>query len=354
MNGKITMQIFSLLTVLGIVIFFGSQVNSETPENTGGFSLIEMTKLTKDGLSTTEEYNGPQTGQALMETFDEIYNRNHLKTSVIIYRKTDGGTSGASILTTGGINLSQKIDSVDGKRHINQITTIEFDSQNPQAIWLQMRLSDGTTIKHSGEGKIDLFDKIDSVDGKRYVSQFTIAEIDARYPREAWLQLLLDNGITIESFGEYASYLSKRYTLAFLKDNPNFQNAGILGIPPTDDWKTYQAAYIDKLASDHAKMQKGAERAEQAKERAEHAKVLAEQAKKQVENAKMLAEQAKKQAEQAKTQAERVKKMFNSQQLENVRKQLENLRETLERLQKSMPPQNPKQKMKKKPSTIQI
>ena len=269
--------------------------------------MIEMTKLTKDGLSASEKYTGAQTVQALMETFDEIYNRNHLKTSVIVYRKTDNGTSSASILTTGGINLSQKIDSVDGKRHINQITTIEFDSQNPLAIWLQIRLSNGTIIKHSkhsGEGKINLLDKLDSVDGKRHVSQFTNEEIDARYPREAWLQLLLDKGITIGHFGEYASYLSKRHTLAFLKDNPNLRNAGILDILPTDDWETYQAAYIDKLEMDYAKMRKTAERAEQAKERAEHAKVLAEQAKKRAEQAKVL--------------AERAKNKFNLQQLENV------------------------------------
>ena len=38
MNGKIEMRILSLLTVLGIAIFFGSQANSETPENSEGLS----------------------------------------------------------------------------------------------------------------------------------------------------------------------------------------------------------------------------------------------------------------------------------------------------------------------------
>ena len=334
------MRFFSLLTVLSIATIFGLQANSETVDNPGGFSLVEMTKLTKDVLSNAEEHKGPQTVQALMAAFDKIYNRNHLKTSVIIYRKTDGGTSSASILTTSEVNLSHKIDSVGRKGHVSQFTNEEIDTQHQQIGWLKMRLNNGTSIKLSGEGKINLSHIIDSVDEKRHVSQFTNEEIDARYPRAAWLQMLLDKGITIEHFGEYASYLSKRHTLAFLKDNPNLRNAGILDILPTDNWETYKAAYIDKLANEHAKLREAAERAEQAKERAERAKVL---------------------AEQAKERAERVKNKFNSQQLENVRKQIEHtkeqiehLRETLERLQKSMPPQSPNQKMKKKPRTIQI
>ncbi len=258
----------------------------------------------------------------------------------IIYRKTDGGTITASILTTSEVNLSHKIDSVDRKRHVSQFTNEEIDAQHQQITWLKMRLNEGASIKLSGEGKVNLSNIIDSVDGKRHVSQFTNEEIDARYPRAAWLQILLDKGITIENFGEYASYLSKRHTLAFLEDNPNLRNARILGIPPTDDWETYKAAYIDKLEMDYANLRKAAEQVEQSKEKVERAKVL---------------------AEQAKAQAERVKKMFNSQQLESVRKQLENarkqiehLQETLERLKKSMPPQDPNRNMGKKPSTIQI
>ncbi len=83
MKRKNIIRFFSLLTVLGIATIFGLHANSETAENTGGFSMIEMAKLTKEGLSTAKEYNGPQTVQALMEAFDKIYNRHHLKTRVI-------------------------------------------------------------------------------------------------------------------------------------------------------------------------------------------------------------------------------------------------------------------------------
>ncbi len=186
-----------------------------------------------------------------------------------------------------------------------------------------------------------------SADQHSQSSQFTNEEIDARYPRDEWLKILLDKGFTIQNFHKYASCLSKRHILAFLEDNPDFWKTGFHGMtvlsdmPVTDDWETYKAAYIDKLVNKHLKkIRKTAEQVEQAKEQAERAKNLAEQTKERVE--------------QVKKRAESAKKMFNSQQLENIRKQIERLRETLERLQKSMPPQNPNQNMKKKPSTIQI
>ncbi|MDE0088967.1 MAG: hypothetical protein OXU23_24830 [Candidatus Poribacteria bacterium] len=320
MNGKIAMRILSLLAVLGIAIFFGSQVNSETPENSkaftsikkknsegftsiekteatnnsGRFSLIETTKLTKNVLSTAKDHTGPQTAQALIDTFDKIYNHNHLATTVtvIVHRKTDSGT----------------------------------------------------ILKN----------------GKTHISEFTIAEIDAQYPRETWLQLLLDNGITIENFGDYTSYLSKRYTLAFLKDNPNLRNPVMIHIPPTDDWETYQriikgndwerykAAFIYKLVNRHIeKIREAAEKIERRKEKVEHGKEQAKQVMAQIERAKA-------QVERTKEQIERAKNKLNLQQFENVRKQIEHLRKTLERLKESMPPQDANQKMKKKPSTIQI
>ena len=80
-------------------------------------------------------------------------------------------------------------------------------------------------------------------------SNLTIREIDARYPRAEWLQMLLDRGITIENFQNYSVHLLKRHTLAFLEDNPDLRQLEIFDIPPADDWETYKAAYIDKLVN---------------------------------------------------------------------------------------------------------
>ncbi len=105
-------------------------------------------------------------------------------------------------------------------------------------------------------------------------SEWTEAEIDARYPRAEWLQLLLDKDITITHFGDYAMSLSKRHTLALLKDNPKLWQWRLLGIPPTKDWHTYKAAYLNKGVDFHAQSRKVAASVEAVKEQVERAKEL--------------------------------------------------------------------------------
>lgn len=104
--------------------------------------------------------------------------------------------------------------------------------------------------------EVSVFRKVGEKEITTHSSNLTMREIDARYPRAEWLQLLLDRGIIIENFHNYSVHLLKRHTLAFLEDNPGLQQSEILDIPPANDWETYKAAYIDKLVKDHTKKSK--------------------------------------------------------------------------------------------------
>ena len=106
------------------------------------------------------------------------------------------------------------------------------------------------------KAEVSVFRKVGEKKITTRSSNLTMREIDARYPRAEWLQLLLDRGITIENFHNYSVHLLKRHTLAFLEDNPDLRQLEILDMPPTDDWETYKAAYIDKLVKHHRKSQK--------------------------------------------------------------------------------------------------
>lgn len=87
-------------------------------------------------------------------------------------------------------------------------------------------------------------------------SNLTINEIDKRYPRTKWLQLILDNGLTIENFMHYASCLSKRHILAFLEDNPDFQKVDFFGIPAQDDWNKYQTSFLSRIIANEKTVRK--------------------------------------------------------------------------------------------------
>ena len=150
-------------------------------------------------------------------------------------------------------------------------------------------------------------------------------EIDARYSRVEWLQMLLQRGITIEDFDDYRIYLSKRHTLAFLEDNPDLRKIGFHGMPLTDDPEAYKVAYIDKLVA------------------------------KKIERLKKKIEDAKKRIERQKKKVERDKEQSNSQQLkyvkqlEDARKRLKRIQEALERPRKPIPPERPNRNIRKRP-----
>ena len=66
MKGKNVVKMLAFFTVLGIITFWGSQVNSQTVN-----TFIEAVEVRSPKPPTTpEEYNGPQTVKALMNAFD--------------------------------------------------------------------------------------------------------------------------------------------------------------------------------------------------------------------------------------------------------------------------------------------
>ena len=81
----------------------------------------------------------------------------------------------------------------------------------------------------------------------KYNVPLPMSEIDAKYPRGEWLQMLLDKGITIDNFEEYWAYLSKRDELVELEKHPEVWSSRLFGISPTDDWETYKAAYLEQM-----------------------------------------------------------------------------------------------------------
>ena len=77
-----------------------------------------------------------------------------------------------------------------------------------------------------------------------YDENIPLTEVDAKYPRDAWLQMLLDKGITIKNAKAYWEYLFLRDTLVHLERQPQVWTSGLFGIPATEDWETYKDAYI--------------------------------------------------------------------------------------------------------------
>lgn len=220
------------------------------------------------------------------------------------------------------------------------------------------------------------------------------AEIDARYPRAEWLQLLLDRGITITHARDYAMYLAKRHTLALVEDNPKLWKSGIFrlpwesgifGLPRTKDWNTFKAAYLDNWIDTHEQIRDAAASAEEvigrlehAQEWIEHAQEWAAQAQERIlavpptpaipaipptpaipaippapaiprlSQAQAQIARAKQElarVEHARQQLERAQKSAEAQ-IERARQQLKRVQEELERARKRVPPPSHKREPK--------
>ncbi len=203
MKCKKIVQMLTLLIVLSISSLFGSQaelivlgeaitwVHARDKWDPSQMALVRA-EFDEEISYGSKEYAGPQTVQALINTFDEAYNRKHSRTVVTVFSKS----SIAEI----------KRDEMMGIHALSELLSKE-----------------GVPIT------------------------FKDREIDARYPRTAWLQLLLERGVTIESLIDYFFCMAHRHQLAFLEDSPYLWKTETHGTSAIDAWETYKADYIKRF-----------------------------------------------------------------------------------------------------------
>ena len=118
----------------------------------------------------------------------------------------------------------------------NMDFTINFDFDLP---WVPPYVYDGPqTVK----ALMETFDE-------KYFSPGAVQEMDKKYPREEWLRMFVDNGYNILDHNDYRAVLGLRYDVDAVKNNPEWWRSGSMDIPPTDDWETYKAAFIETKAS---------------------------------------------------------------------------------------------------------
>jgi hypothetical protein len=201
-------------------------------------------------------------------------------------------------------------------------------------------------------------------------SSFKSTEIDARYPRTAWLQLLLERGITIESLIDYFFCMAHRHQLAFLEDSPHLWKIEVHGTSATDAWETYKADYIDQFVRYYTRNWKtpaettakriGTTRAQTATSKA---RIAASKARTEAsKSSKWKADHEKWAAELAELDLQSLQHLVNqleqivaSLERQNIQKATEPVREFLERAKEALEraktmepsPNKPKRNMKK-------
>ena len=128
MRSKNVVKTLIFFTVLGIIAFWGSPVNSQTVH-----TFIESIEVRSPAPDTTSEaYEGPQTVRGLMNAFDGAYNQKYSKAKVIA-------------LCEDGVVYSSEL-AISG----------EIDARHSRAEWLQMLLQRGISIENFSDYRIYL------------------------------------------------------------------------------------------------------------------------------------------------------------------------------------------------------
>ena len=220
----------------------------------------------------SKEYAGPQTVQALIRVFDKSYDRKHSRTVVTVFSKA-------------------------------RVAEIKPTEMMGIHAWSELLSKEGVPIS------------------------FKEREMDARYPRTVWLQLLLERGIAIESLIDYFFCMSHRHQLAFLEDSPHLWETGTHGISSTDAWETYKADYIERFVRSYTRNWKTP--AEAAGKRLEASKKRIAASKRRIKAKTEASKNSDQAAEDQKWTTELGKK--DPQLLQNLVDELERIAEDLER-----------------------
>lgn len=208
MKAKHIVHILTLLIALGTVAFFGAHSDAQTPEDPWEAWVDEQTDTVLKSAGDIDEAQRAEMRAKIREKFAAL--AAELKNEI------------ASPPQTQDYAILQTV------KELRNAYDAGYDQKHRE-----------TTVRLSytvGNTEIFAYD----------VKSVPLAEVDAKYPRDAWLQMLLDKGVTIKNADAYWEYLFLRDTLVQLERQPQVWTSGLFEIPATEDWETYKASYIER------------------------------------------------------------------------------------------------------------
>ncbi len=125
-----------------------------------------------------------------------------------------------------------------------KVETIDKNTKDPRIEGIQQMFFDNTITTEEYFGSIDMSEpeyfafrtvRTDGSDDKTLCIEYTQGDVDAKYPRDQWIQMLLNKGVRIEDNKDYKEYLDIRINL-FPKEY----------LADDDADSSEQSAYIDK------------------------------------------------------------------------------------------------------------
>ena len=247
MKNKKTVLLLSFLVGLGIIAFFVYRVNRPIlffKAARGSYQFLHTpTSVVGDGRSTSHQklsadpwkiWINQKTDQSIKDMLAARKKKNPfanpMQQSQIESWKARNRRSFADFAAL----MKKKYPSPTAMEANGEGMSLEFTFEEGEP-------SERYTGPQTVEALMEMFDAYDR-------SGYTDTSVEARYPRDEWLSVLLDKGVMVGDYSDYSLYMNGRLLLMQLENDPETWASGRDGIPPTDDWETFKAAYIDRKA----------------------------------------------------------------------------------------------------------
>ena len=245
MKHKKTIVGLSLAAVLGVAIFLGLRAHQRIEPDAKPSNFQPVSNQHPNGIAQQTKSGQKQPaspwdvwvdGQAdaVMRSFLKVLEANGEKLTseeIAVWRDLHRAKLAAQ--------------AEEAKKKFSSPPPIE---ENPE-IKYERTVVNESTKKHEGSQTVEaLMATFDEDYNKVRTSPEAITiKADEMYPQTEWLEMLLDKGLRVDDYSDYSLYMDARANLAWLESEPERWASGkIKGVPPTDDWETFESAYIDR------------------------------------------------------------------------------------------------------------
>lgn len=243
MKHKKTIVGLSLAAVLGIVIFLGLRANQRIgpdvkQSNSQSFSsqhsngIAQQTKSGQKPPASPWDVWVDAQADATMRSFLKVLEANGKKLTseeITVWR-----------------DLHRAELAAQAEELKNKMPSPPPIKEDPE-IKYERTVVNESPKKHEGSQTVEALMKTFDEDYNAARTYPEAVEVDEKYPQAEWLAILLDNGLRVDDYSDYSLYMNERANLSWLEGEPERWASGkIKGVPPTDDWETFESAYIDR------------------------------------------------------------------------------------------------------------
>ena len=224
----------SLLATIGIIAFFVFRVNQPISRT--------FRSVAGDGLGTSHQKQSENPWQAWVE------------------KQTDETTKNM-------VAANKKHRQIKYPPEASEIAKWRTDihtHMTKHADMMKEKYPSPTAMEANGDGlSTEVTVTVEDVPSERYTGPQTVGalmaafdetydrpnltKVDEKYPRAEWLAMLLDKGVILGDYGDYSLFMNERWNLVHFEEDGHWR-WGVEGVPQTDDWETFKAAYIDRKA----------------------------------------------------------------------------------------------------------